>query len=315
MKVLKFGGLSVASPEAVNNLKDIVGQAGPEVIVVVSAIRGITDKLLSAAKAALEGNGTYKDKLEYIIARHRELCLQVVEADNKDRVTADLEAMFEELSNILKGGYLIRDLSQKTTDAVLSYGERMSSAIICGGLPGAKLVDAREIIKTRPYYNKHVIDFQLTDKLIAEKFACGASLSVVPGYIASDALTGDPATLGRGGSDYTAAVIAAALDASILEIWTDVDGFMTADPKMVNSAYVIERLSYVEAIELCNFGAKVIYPPTIFPVYHKGIPIRVKNTFNPSSPGTYISSERIVESTKAIKGFASVADSCVITLS
>ncbi|MCD8072193.1 MAG: bifunctional aspartate kinase/homoserine dehydrogenase I [Alistipes sp.] len=315
MKVLKFGGSSVASPEAVKNLKQIVGQAGGEIIVVVSALKGITDKLLATAKSAIEGDKLYKEELESIIARHRELWDRVVGKESAARVGAELEAMFEELSNILKGVYLIRDLSQKTTDAILSYGERMSSAIISGALSGSRLVDAREIIKTRPYYNKHVVDFALTDKLIAERFAGRPSLAVVPGFIASDVETGDAATLGRGGSDYTAAVIAAALDASILEIWTDVDGFMTADPKMVSSAYVIERLSYVEAIELCNFGAKVIYPPTIFPVYNKGIPIRVKNTFNPSSPGTYISSERVVESTKAIKGISSVADSCLITVS
>ncbi|MCD7971023.1 MAG: bifunctional aspartate kinase/homoserine dehydrogenase I [Alistipes sp.] len=314
MKVLKFGGSSVGSAGAIENLKSIVGDAGNDVIVVVSALQGITDQLLSLARGALAGNNNYKTEFDSIVMRHRELCKAVVGEEYRAEVNGKLDGMFDELGNILKGVFLIRDLSQKTTDTVLSYGERMSSAIIAAALDGATLIDAKEIIKTRPYFNKHVIDFSVTDKLITDAFADNKGLAVVPGYIASDVDTGDVSTLGRGGSDYTAAVIAAALDATELEIWTDVDGFMTADPKMVGSAYVIERLSYVEAIELCNFGAKVIYPPTIFPVYHKGIPIRVKNTFNPASPGTYISSERNPDSGKAIKGISSVKDSCLITV-
>ncbi|MCD8102935.1 MAG: bifunctional aspartate kinase/homoserine dehydrogenase I [Alistipes sp.] len=316
MKVLKFGGSSVGTADAVRKVSDIVsGCTGEGTIVVVSALRGITDQLLSTARMALTGDVGYKAELDTMVARHRELCAEVVPDDTQAGVSARLEAMFDELTNILKGVYLIRDLSQKTTDAVLSYGERMSSVIVHGAITGSGLVDARDIIKTRPYFHKHVIDFKATDRLILEAFPGGREqVTVVPGYIASDLDTGDVTTLGRGGSDYTAAVIAAAVDASVLEIWTDVDGFMTADPKMVASAYVIEKLSYVEAIELCNFGAKVIYPPTIFPVFHKGIPIIVKNTFNPGSPGTYISSEKVVGSNKAIKGISSVADSCLITV-
>lgn len=253
----------MGTADAVRKVSDIVsGCTGEGTIVVVSALRGITDQLLSTARMALTGDVGYKAELDAMVARHRELCAEVVPDDTQAGISARLEAMFDELTNILKGVYLIRDLSQKTTDAVLSYGERMSSVIVHGAITGSGLVDARDIIKTRPYFHKHVIDFKATDRLILEAFPGGREqVTVVPGYIASDLDTGDVTTLGRGGSDYTAAVIAAAVDASVLEIWTDVDGFMTADPKMVASAYVIEKLSYVEAIELCNFGAKVIYPP------------------------------------------------------
>ena len=314
MKVLKFGGSSVGSAEAMLKVKSVVASCNDNVVVVVSALGGITDRLLLTAKLAASGDMGYETELADMVKRHLTQVRDVVPGEKRGRVESAVVSMLDELTNIFRGVYLIRDLSPKTTDTILSYGERLSSTILSGVIDGATLYDARTFIKTRSYYGKHAIDFEVTDRLIREMLLPLPRVAIVPGFIASDIQTSDVTTLGRGGSDYTASVIAAALDASVLEIWTDVDGFMTADPKVASSAYVIERLSYVEAIELCNFGAKVIYPPTIFPVYHKHIPIVVKNTFNPSSPGTYISNERVNDNRKAIKGISSVADTCLITI-
>ena len=177
------------------------------------------------------------------------------------------------------------------------------------------MFDSRKYIKTVKQFNKHIVDFDLTNKLIKETFSPLPKVSLVPGFISSSTETGEVTNLGRGGSDYTASILATALDANTLEIWTDVDGFMTADPRVISSAYVIDRLTFTEAMELCNFGAKVIYPPTIYPVYHKNIPIRILNTFNPTAPGTYISKERVKEEGKAIiKGISSINDTCLITV-
>ena len=200
----------------------------------------------------------------------------------------ELQPLFEDLKNILRGVYLIGDLSQKSSDKIVSYGERFSSLILNKIIPNAELYDSSQFIKTTKHFNTHIPDLPLSNNLIKEHLKDVNKVAIVPGFIATSRDESDITNLGRGGSDYTASIIAAALDASVLEIWTDVDGFMTADPKIIQSAYVIEELSYIEAIELSNFGAKVIYPPTIFPVYHKNIPIRVRNSFNPSSKGTLI---------------------------
>ena len=197
---------------------------------------------------------------------------------------------------------------------ILSYGERLSSEIVCGAVAGSVRYDAREFIKTKPLFNRHVVDFASTEKLIERRFEKMPHVAIVPGFIATDLANGDATNLGRGGSDYTAAILASTLKASALEIWTDVDGFMTADPKVINDAYVIEHLSYVEAMELCNFGAKVIYPPTIFPAYHKNIPIVIRNTFNLDSKGTAISRESSGDASRAIKGISSINDTCLITI-
>ena len=196
----------------------------------------------------------------------------------------------------------------------LSSGERLSSEIVCGAVAGSVRYDAREFIKTKPLFNRHVVDFASTEKLIERRFEKMPHVAIVPGFIATDLANGDATNLGRGGSDYTAAILASTLKASALEIWTDVDGFMTADPKVINDAYVIEHLSYVEAMELCNFGAKVIYPPTIFPAYHKNIPIVIRNTFNLDSKGTAISREASGDASRAIKGISSINDTCLITI-
>ena len=316
MKVLKFGGTSVGSVNSILSVKKIVEAIDEPVIVVVSALGGITDKLLNTSKMASEGNLAYEKELSEIIARH----LDVIEGVIEDRwirmeVQRKVMTLLDELSNIFKGVYLINDLSPKTSDTIVSYGERLSSLIVSNVIKGAQLFDSRKFIKTVKQFNKHIVDFDETNRLILETFNPLSKVSLVPGFISSSTETGEVTNLGRGGSDYTASILASALNASILEIWTDVDGFMTADPRVISSAYVIDRLSFTEAMELCNFGAKVIYPPTIYPVYHKNIPIRILNTFNPAAPGTYISKEKEQGGGRAIiKGISSINDTCLITV-
>ncbi len=316
MKVLKFGGTSVGSVNSILSVKKIVEAIDESVIVVVSALGGITDKLLNTSKMASEGNLAYEKELSEIIARH----LDVIEGVIEDRwirmeVQRKVMTLLDELSNIFKGVYLINDLSPKTSDTIVSYGERLSSLIVSNVIKGAQLFDSRKFIKTVRQFNKHIVDFDETNRLILETFNPLPKVSLVPGFISSSTETGEVTNLGRGGSDYTASILASALNASILEIWTDVDGFMTADPRVISSAYVIDRLSFTEAMELCNFGAKVIYPPTIYPVYHKNIPIRILNTFNPAAPGTYISKEKEQGGGRAIiKGISSINDTCLITV-
>lgn len=314
---MKFGGSSVGSTGAAGRVKDIVQSAGEDVVVVVSALDGVTDSLIEAARKACEGDEAWEGLFDGIAARHIAQMDETVIDGRRVEISAAVEALLEELSNILKGIRLIRDLSDKTRNTVMSYGERLSSLLVAGMLEGAGIVDAREVIKTRPYFSKHVVDFALTEALVKEALTDPPGTVVMGGFIARDASTGEVTTLGRDGSDYTAAIVAAALDASVLEIWTDVDGFMSADPKIIDNTYLIERLTFREAMELCNFGAKVLFPSSIFPVYQKNIPIRVKNTFNTSSPGTYISSEKEDDGAgmaKIIKGISSIRDTCLITV-
>lgn len=313
MKVLKFGGTSVGSVDSIKNVKMIVEQCDEEVIVVVSALGGITDKLIATANMAAKGNDEYLDSMQTIRGRHAEVIAGVVPVQYRAEMEARVNEMLDELTNIYRGVYLIKDLSSKTLDTIVSYGERLSSTILSRVIEGITLFDSRQFIKTEQQFSKHIVDFETTNRLIAETFAQQPRRSLVPGFISSDIASGDTTNLGRGGSDYTAAILAAALDANRLEIWTDVDGFMTADPRVISSAYVIDRLSFTEAMELCNFGAKVIYPPTIYPVYHKNIPIVIKNTFNPTAPGTFISNENNPNS-KTIKGISSINDTCLITV-
>ena len=302
--------------DSILSVKKIVEAIEEPVIVVVSALGGITDKLLATSAMAAKGDLAYEKELSEIIARHLEVIGGVIDDERKRvEVQKSVMALLEELGNILKGVYLINDLSAKTSDTIVSYGERISSLIVSNVIRETRLFDSRKFIKTVKQFNKHIVDFELTNPLIKETFQPLPKVSLVPGFISSSAETGEVTNLGRGGSDYTASIIAAALDASILEIWTDVDGFMTADPRVISSAYVIDRLTFTEAMELCNFGAKVIYPPTIYPVYHKNIPIRIRNTFNPEAPGTYISREKAKEEGKAIiKGISSINDTCLITV-
>ncbi|MGM9758793.1 MAG: bifunctional aspartate kinase/homoserine dehydrogenase I [Parabacteroides sp.] len=315
MKVLKFGGTSVGSVNSILNVKKIVEAIDEPVIVVVSALGGITDKLLNTAALAAKGDVAFEKEMSGIITRHLDVIEGVIpDPGLRHEVQKRVMRLLDELANIFKGVYLINDLSAKTSDTIVSYGERLSSMIVSNVIQGAQLFDSRKFIKTIKQFNRHIVDFELTNKLIEETFNPLPKVSLVPGFI-STSVEGEVTNLGRGGSDYTASILASALNARVLEIWTDVDGFMTADPRVISSAYVIDRLSFTEAMELCNFGAKVIYPPTIYPVYHKNIPIRILNTFNPTAPGTYISRERIKEEGKAIiRGISSINDTCLITV-
>jgi len=315
MKVLKFGGTSVGTVESILSVKKIVEAVEEPVIVVVSALGGITDKLLHTAAMAAKGDVGYEKEYSEIITRHLDV-IQGVIPDKSQRIDVQKQVMslLDELGNIYKGVYLINDLSAKTSDTIVSYGERISSLIVSNVINEAKLFDARKFIKTVKQFNKHIVDFELTNKLIEEAFNPLPKVALVPGFISSS-IEGEITNLGRGGSDYTASILATALNARRLEIWTDVDGFMTADPRVISSAYVIDRLTFTEAMELCNFGAKVIYPPTIYPVYHKNIPIRIRNTFNPTARGTYISKDKVKHEGKAlIKGISSINDTCLITV-
>lgn len=315
MKVLKFGGTSVGTVDGLKHVKNIVENCTEQVIVVVSALGGITDVLISTAREAAKGEPSYLEKYVGIVKRHHDIIKEIVPENAREDVSAIVTPLLEELGNIYRGVNLIRDLSPRTLDIVVSYGERLSSAIISRVINNAKLFDARKFIVTRNQFNKHILDTERTNKLIHQTFDNAEfKTAIVPGFIASDR-EGDITNLGRGGSDYTAAIIAATLDADILEIWTDVDGFMTADPRVISKAYVIEHLTFPEAMELCNFGAKVIYPPTIYPVFHKNIPIRVKNTFNSTAEGTLISSVHRSNEEKAIKGISSINDTSLITIS
>lgn len=315
MKVLKFGGTSVGSVEGILSVKKIVEAIEEPVVVVVSALGGITDKLLKTASMAANGEVGYEKEYSEIVTRHLDIIQGVIpDKVQRNEVEKQVMELLDELENIYRGVYLINDLSIKTSDTIVSYGERISSLIISNVIAEAKLFDARKFIKTVQQFNKHLVDFEKTNKLIEETFNPLPKVSLVPGFISSNE-EGLVTNLGRGGSDYTASILATALNARRLEIWTDVDGFMTADPRVISSAYVIDRLTFTEAMELCNFGAKVIYPPTIYPVYHKNIPIRILNTFNPTARGTYISKDKVKYEGKAlIKGISSINDTCLITV-
>lgn len=313
MKVLKFGGSSVGSVESISNLKKIVESQDDDVIVVVSALGGITDKLISTAQQAACGDANYESSLQQMLERHEKMIHDVIKAEYRRKTYNAVRKLFEELTGIMQGLFLLHDLSDKTMDTIVSYGERLSSQIVASLIDDIVLFDSRKFIKTDHKSRTHAIDSDLTYTLIRETFRNLPHRSLAPGFIASDSVTGRVTNLGRGGSDYTASLLAAALDATILEIWTDVDGFMTADPRVISTAYPIDELSYVEAMELCNFGAKVVYPPTIYPVCQKKIPVLIKNTFNPSAKGTVIV-EKLPAGTKPIKGISSINDTALITM-
>ena len=315
MKVLKFGGSSVGSVNSILSVKKIVEAVKEPVIVVVSAMGGITDKLIYTSQMAADGSPAYEKEYRDILNRHIEMVYTVIPAGEPRSILLDqVNELLNELKDIFQGIYLIRDLSSKTSATIVSYGERLSSIIAATLIEGAVWYDSRTFIKTEKKHSRHILDSELTNRLIKETFKELPKVALVPGFISSDKNSGEITNLGRGGSDYTASIIAAAMNAEVLEIWTDVDGFMTADPRVISSAYVINELSYVEAMELCNFGAKVVYPPTIYPACHHNIPIVIKNTFNPEAPGTIIEQEIKDEKAKAIKGISSINDTSLITV-
>ncbi len=318
MRVLKFGGTSVANAENIMKVVEIVKQKAQneQIITVVSAMGGITDTLIQCGDWACEGNIQYKSIISEIELRHLTAVNQLLPLEKQGAVKGNIKFILNELEDICHGIYLLNDISPKTRDYLLGFGERLSSLIISEAFLYKKvntlLVDSREIIVTDESFGNAKVNFEQTNIKINELVAKNTSNMVVSGFIASS-MRKRMTTLGRGGSDYTAAIIAAALNVDVLEIWTDVSGVMTADPNLVSNAFPLEQMSYEEAMELSHFGAKVIYPPTIQPVLNKGIPILIKNTFAPNEKGTLISKEEI-SSENPVKGLSRIKDIALLTL-
>lgn len=315
MKVLKFGGTSVGTIESLRNVKSIVDSLQEPAIVVVSALGGLTDMLIATARASEQGDSSYyKKSLAEMSKRHSDIIDEMVPENRRESVREEIRILFSELTDLFTGVSLIQELSQKTLNRIVSFGERMSSIIVANLLADAEHKNSPDFIKTEKWFSRDIAARQLTDALITEHFTLPLTKTVVAGgFISSDKDTGEITNLGRGGSDYTAALIAAALNAECLEIWTDVDGFMTADPRIIPDAAVIRNMTFIESMELCSFGAKVIYPPTIYPVFHKNIPIKILNTHNPSAPGTLITDDSSkVE--PCVRGVSSVRNTALIHL-
>ncbi|HRE37156.1 MAG TPA: bifunctional aspartate kinase/homoserine dehydrogenase I [Chitinophagaceae bacterium] len=319
MQVLKFGGTSVANAENIKKVVAIVKEAvkKEKTVVVVSALGGVTDLLLGAASLAADGNETYKDKLAVVEQRHLDAVKELIPVATQSQLLSLVKKSCNEIEDICNGIFLLRELTPRTKDRVASYGEWLSSQIITARfnieMVQAEWKDARELIRTNSSFTAAEVDFVISNKKVLGYFSSTpGDLFIVPGFIASDS-NGITTTLGRGGSDYTAAIIAAAMDASVLEIWTDVSGMMTADPRLTNNAKIIPHISYQEAMELSHFGAKVIYPPTIQPVMGKGIPVWIKNTFSPEDEGTLIETTA-TGNTDIVRGISSINNIALISL-
>src|SRR5690242_5187457 len=297
MRVLKFGGSSVASAENINKIISIIEPRleKEKLIVVVSALGGVTDALLNSVILASEGKEAFREELKKIENRHLEITRQLIPVAQQSHVLSMVKQHCNEIEDICNGVFLLQELTSRTKDRIMSYGELLSSQIISAKFDSAgqknKWIDARKIITTNSNFENALVNFDVSNPKIKEAFDDPeTSLFLVPGFIASDK-NGITTTLGRGGSDYTASIIAAAVDASALEIWTDVSGMMTADPRLVTNAKIIPNVLYREAMELSHFGAKVVYPPTIQPVMRKNIPVWIKSTFAPEQNGTLIENE------------------------
>ncbi len=313
MIVLKFGGSSVGTSDRIRAVKKIIDPVALPCVIVVSAFQGVTDSLKKISELASVHDTGFKSLLDGLTEKHRSVSIDLHSGNTLKKVMERIDDLHAELSETLNGIYLLRELSKFALDKVLSAGERLSSEIIAPLLDDCQLIDAREIIKTDDNYGNANVDFELSDSLIRKRLMKTKKRVLLPGFISSTS-ENETTTLGRGGSDYTAAIIAAALNAKALEIWTDSDGFMTADPKKVEKAYAIENMTYSEAIELSHFGAKVIYTPTLRPVYKKHIPVYVKNSFNPKVKGTLISGKVTNGSKSPIKGISSIDHIDLITM-
>ena len=318
MKVLKFGGSSVATSENINKVINIVKESSKNnnIAVVVSALGGVTDLLLEAGNLACSGNKDYLKTFETIEEKHVQVVRSLIPINNQGSVLGQIKKMLNKLENTLEGVFLINELSNKTSDKIVSFGELFSSFIIANAMQNngldAVLKNSQELIVTDSNFSNAGVIFPKTISNIAAFFKQNHSKIVVfPGFVAKTA-NGEVSTLGRGGSDYTAAIIAAATNASVLEIWTDVSGMYTANPKFVREAFPIPNISYQEAMELSHFGAKVLYPPTIQPVLKKEIPICIKNTFEPDAEGTLIT--QISSNSNPIKGISHIENMALITL-
>ncbi|MDE6409449.1 MAG: aspartate kinase [Muribaculaceae bacterium] len=314
MKVLKFGGTSVGTVASLTNVKEIIDALDEPAIVVVSALGGLTDRLIATAKSSAEGKEDYVEEMNVISSRHYDIIDALIPNSRREGIRAEISALLKELGDIFKGLSLIRSLPERTLDLVVSFGERMSSIIVAGILNDAQHHNSLNFMRTERWFNKDIADRQLTDSLIKKEFPLPLTRHcVMGGFISRDRDTNEITNLGRGGSDYSAALVAAALEADELEIWTDVDGFLTTDPRIVKNVKLIPSMTFVESMELCSYGAKVIYPPTIYPVFHKNIPIRILNTFNPSAPGTYICDAN--NGIPCVRGVSSLGNNALITIS
>jgi len=319
MQVLKFGGTSVANAENINKVVAVVKEAVKKdtTVVVVSALGGVTDLLLGAAILAADGDEAYKEKLAVIEQRQLETVKQLIPVASQSQLLSLVKKSCNEIEDICNGIFLLRELTPRSKDRIGSYGEWISSQIIAAKFKADGVVctwkDSRELISTNSAFTTAEVDFAITNKQVADFFATSSSsLFILPGFIAADK-QGITTTLGRGGSDYTAAILASALHASVLEIWTDVSGMMTADPRLAANARIIPRISYQEAMELSHFGAKVIYPPTIQPVMGQAIPVWIKNTFAPADEGTLIESVS-AKNGNIVRGISSINNIALISL-
>ncbi|MEN8204215.1 MAG: bifunctional aspartate kinase/homoserine dehydrogenase I [Bacteroidota bacterium] len=313
MKVLKFGGTSVGSTDNIRIVKKILESQDQACTVVVSAFGGVTDQIIRAAGMASERDKAFKEELSEIRERHVHAVHELLEGESREFTSLEVESLLNEFGDVLQGVYQLEDLSPKTLDYLLSFGERLSAIIIARFVKKSVYMDSRDLIRTDANFGNATVQFEVSDQQIREKLNELQGIALLPGFIASDP-HGRTTTLGRGGSDYTAAIVAAATNALVLEIWTDVSGFMTADPRMVPKAYPVDCMSYEEAMELSHFGARVIYTPTLTPAYHASVPIRVKNTFSPDDPGTLISTEAICTQNELIKGISSIDEVSLITV-
>ncbi len=313
MIVLKFGGTSVGTTESLKNVKKIVEGLDSDAIVVVSALGGLTDRLIATAKKAASGDNSYVEDFDAMAKRHHDIIDDVISKDTADSTREAIAPLLAELRRLYDGVSLIADLPERTLAQIVSLGERMSSIIVADMIPAARHANSLDIIKTEKWFDKNIASTDLTESLIRRHLSSGPYPVIMGGFISADKDTGEITNLGRGGSDYTAALVAAALNAEVLQIWTDVDGFLTADPRIVPDARVIDEMSFVESMDLCTFGAKVIYPPTIYPVFHKNIPIRILNTHRPQAPGTFISDHSANEN-QLVVGVSALRNEALITL-
>jgi aspartokinase/homoserine dehydrogenase 1 len=313
MKVIKFGGSSVGDAQRILKVKQIIEGNQGKLVVIISAFEGVTTRLINLSNKACHRDDTYQNDFEKIVNEHLQLAGMLFKSEQLVTVNSTLQALFAELDDVVNGVYLLRELSDKTLDQIISFGARVSAYLISNVVENAVFSDSREIIKTDSNFGNARVDVANTNIQIVKQIGRSGQTVIMPGFIATDA-QGNVTTLGRGGSDYTAAIVAAALNANMLEIWTNVDGFMTADPAIVAKARAIESMSYAEAIELSHFGAKVIYTPTIQPVFKKNIPLYIKNTFNPSAKGTLISNQSSTEGESPIKGISSIDDVNLLTV-
>lgn len=312
MKVFKFGGSSVADADSIKRMIAIVEKeagAGGALAVVVSAMGGVTDSLIAMARCAASGQDSYIGLVELLQGRHLAALASLLPQPCQAAAIAGIAAEFYALTQLLHGVYLLKELSLRTLDLIMSFGERLSGQLICWAIapviPSAIFWDARELIKTDDTFGAARVLQAMSYALLSERWQKAQQLPVITGFIASS-MTGETTTLGRGGSDYTAALVGAALGAEEIQIWTDVDGVMTADPRKVPRAFPLAQMSYKEALEISHFGAKVIHPPTIAPALQCAIPLRIKNTFNPEAPGTFISLAPRSDSAAAICGISSI---------